>query len=82
MPAKGEIRETFGVRTSSDHTSRCWMMLPQIAARASSRNGTATAATTRKTDVPGEIGQGKGIGGNLRGVGEQRLEQLLKLARR
>ena len=45
-PAPGEILLNFGFSDSADHTRRCWIMLPAIAASASNRNGTPTAAST------------------------------------
>src|ERR1700742_1816981 len=39
-PAAGEILLNFGLSDSPDHTSRCCIMLPAIAAIASIRNGT------------------------------------------
>ena len=43
-PAPGEILLNFGFSDSADHTSRCCTMLPAIAASASIRNGTPSAA--------------------------------------
>ena len=43
-PAADEIRDSFGVSVSDDHTSRCWIRLPPRAASISSRNGMASAA--------------------------------------
>src|SRR5262249_55300385 len=47
-PASGEIFESFGLSASSDHTKRCWTMLPPTAASGSSRSGIATAAITSR----------------------------------
>ena len=43
-PAAGETLLNFGFSDSADHTSRCCTMLPAIAASASIRNGTPSAA--------------------------------------
>ena len=43
-PAPGETLLNFGLSDSADHTSRCWIMLPAIAAIANIRNGTPSAA--------------------------------------
>ena len=45
-PAPGEILLNFGFSDSADHTSRCWIMLPAIAASTSISNGIAIAAST------------------------------------
>ncbi len=45
-PAPGEIFENFGFSDSPDHTRRCWIILPAIAASISINSGTPTAAST------------------------------------
>ena len=45
-PAPGEILLSFGLSDSPDQTRRCCIMLPAIAASASSSMGTPSAATT------------------------------------
>ena len=45
-PAPGDTLLNFGVSDSADHTSRCWIMLPAIAAMASISSGTPMAPST------------------------------------
>ena len=45
-PAPGDTLLNFGFSPSADHTSRCWIMLPAIAAIISINIGTPTAAST------------------------------------
>src|SRR6267154_3431199 len=50
-PAPGDTLLNFGLRDSPDHTSRCWIMLPAIAAIISINSGTPTAASTAMPSV-------------------------------
>jgi hypothetical protein len=45
-PAPGDTLLNCGFRDSADHTSRCWIMLPAIAASASINSGTPMAPST------------------------------------
>ena len=45
-PAPGDTLLNFGVSDSADHTRRCWIMLPAIAASISINSGTPMAPST------------------------------------
>ena len=45
-PAPGDTLLNFGFSDSADQTSRCWIMLPAIAAIASISSGTPSAPST------------------------------------
>ena len=52
-PASGEIFESFGLSASADHTRRCWIMLPAIAASTSSSSGIAMRGDHLDADLAG-----------------------------
>ncbi len=50
-PAPGDTLLNLGVSDSDDHTSRCWIMLPAMAASISISSGTPIAASTAMPSV-------------------------------
>ena len=70
-PAPGEILLNFGFSDSADHTSRCWIMLPAIAASASIRNGTPSAAISAVSEALRQRQQARAVGADHPGIGDQ-----------
>ncbi len=70
-PAPGDTLLNFGFSDSADHTSRCWIMLPAIAASASIRNGTPSAASSGIAEALAPAPAGRAVGPDHPGIGDQ-----------
>ena len=70
-PASGEIFDSFGLSGSPDHTRRCWITLPTIAASTSSSSGMATAASTSSADLLHHRKEAAPVDADGVGIGDQ-----------